>query len=352
MEDKNCQQLFEYLRSILYDAHVQPLDISTLDEPYRKLGMGLQCLDRAVQELKAYSAALSVGNLSDCSPSRDNPLCENLKNMQANLNHLTWQAKQVAKGDYSQTVSYLGEFSEAFNTMTAQLREREKALKKEAQLEKDYADSLKLEAHFDPLTGIGNRYDFYQKLDALLETDDELVFCYCDLDHLKFINDTYGHAEGDKYLLSFTDLVKRHLRASDIFARMGGDEFCAVLRSCSMELAQRKITHIQNDFAKAAPPRYHQCFSCGLVHLAQGPRHRQRRRSAQAGRCRHVPAEKNASGQHCVLTQTTKTSPGFLLILQEHRERFFCYFSAGSRCFSVNGARGFHYAILRCGRRS
>ena len=68
------------------------------------------------------------------------------------------------------------------------------------------------------------------------------------------------------------------------------------------------------------------------------------------GRCRHVPAEKNASGQHCVLTQTTKTSPGFLLILQEHRERFFCYFSAGSRCFSVNGARGFHYANLRCGR--
>lgn len=64
--------------------------------------------------------------------------------------------------------------------------------------------------------------------------------------------------------------------------------------------------------------------------------------------------KKNASGQHCVLTQTTKTSPGFLLILQEHRERFFRYFSAGSRCFSVNGiARGFHYGnLLRCGRRS
>lgn len=62
-------------------------------------------------------------------------------------------------------------------------------------------------------------------------------------------------------------------------------------------------------------------------------------------------SRKNASGQHRVLTQTTKISPGFLLILQEHRERFFCYFSAGSRCFSVNGARGFHYAnLLRCGR--
>ena len=130
MEDKNCQQLFEYLRSILYDAHVQPLDISTLDEPYRKLGMGLQCLDRAVQELKAYSAALSVGNLSDCSPSRDNPLCENLKKHAGQSQPPDLAGQAGSQGDYSQTVSYLGEFSEAFNTMTAQLREREKALKK------------------------------------------------------------------------------------------------------------------------------------------------------------------------------------------------------------------------------
>ena len=106
MADKNCDQLFEYLRSILYDAHVTPLDVSSLDEPYQKLGLGLQYLDTAVREMKAYSAALSTGNLSDCYPSRDNPLCENLKNIHANLNHLTWQAKQVAKGDYSKTVSY------------------------------------------------------------------------------------------------------------------------------------------------------------------------------------------------------------------------------------------------------
>lgn len=79
------------------------------------------------------SAALSVGDLSRGYPSYNNPLCDNLKSIQSNLNHLTWQAKQVAKGDYSQTVSYLGDFSQAFNTMTAQLREREEALKKQAQ---------------------------------------------------------------------------------------------------------------------------------------------------------------------------------------------------------------------------
>ena len=82
------------------------------------------------------SAALSVGDLSRGYPSYNNPLCDNLKNIQSNLNHLTWQAKQVAKGDYSQTVSYLGDFSQAFNTMTAQLREREEVLKKQAQRER------------------------------------------------------------------------------------------------------------------------------------------------------------------------------------------------------------------------
>ena len=57
-----------------------------------------------------------------------NFLCENLKNLHANLNHLTWQAQQVTKGDYSQHVAFLGEFSTAFNEMTRQLQEREAKL--------------------------------------------------------------------------------------------------------------------------------------------------------------------------------------------------------------------------------
>ena len=140
MEDRNCELLFEYLRSILYDSKVKPLDVEGLDEPFQKLGMGLQYLDKAVQEMKQCSAALSKGNLSSFNPARENFLCENLKNIHANLNHLTWQAKQVAKGDYSQTVSYLGEFSEAFNTMTEQLRERENSLKLIAEKEKKHAE--------------------------------------------------------------------------------------------------------------------------------------------------------------------------------------------------------------------
>ena len=51
MEDKNCELLFEYLRSILYDKEIQTLDITKLDEPYQKLGRGLQVLERTVEEM-------------------------------------------------------------------------------------------------------------------------------------------------------------------------------------------------------------------------------------------------------------------------------------------------------------
>lgn len=98
MKDRNCELLFEYLRSILYDSEVKPLEIDSLDEPFRKLGMGLQYLETAVKEMKQCSAALSKGDLSSFKPARENFLCENLKNIHANLNHLIWQAKQVAKG--------------------------------------------------------------------------------------------------------------------------------------------------------------------------------------------------------------------------------------------------------------
>lgn len=382
MEDANCQLLFEYLRSILYDPRVQELDINALDEPYQKLGKGLQYLDHAVKEMKTYSAALSNGNLSAFTPSRDNLLCENLKNIHANLNHLTWQAKQVAKGDYSQSVSYLGEFSEAFNTMTKQLREREQTLKEEALLEKRHAETvekynmlllnlikrskedilvtsiqepkifyssnnniqeiqnyelyriflqkqadgsltkaksdsalewtweaedsahhfyrvttarmewqgepayahiilevteekleqgkLEQEAYYDTLTGIGNRYYFHKKVDELLQSGEGLVFCYCDLDHLKFVNDTYGHAEGDRYICHFVETVKTQIREQDVFARIGGDEFCVLLKGCPENVARAKVIRMQADFAAGNNDGYPKSFSFGIVQIPKG----------------------------------------------------------------------------------
>lgn len=250
-EDRNCDILFEYLRCILYEPDKASLDIEDLDEPFRKLGQGLQYLDKAVAEMKSCSAALANGNLSEFTPHPDNLLCDNLKGIYANMQHLTWQAKQVAKGDYSQDVSYLGDFSEAFNTMTAQIKERE--------------ETLTGEALYDPLTHLGNRNYFNHRVNDIDMRDQEIALCYCDLDGLKYVNDTFGHAEGDAYIKFFAHLLRKNTRGGDILARMGGDEFCVVLEDCSVKCAEHRMRIIQRKFAESADGRYERCFSFGVV---------------------------------------------------------------------------------------
>ena len=242
-------------RDIIYDSENAKLDLEQLDEPFWKLGKGLQYLDKAVKEVKHYSAEISKGNLSIEAPGRDNFLCENLKNIHANLNHLTWQAKQVAKGDYSQSVSYLGEFSEAFNTMTKQLKERE--------------EELEEEAYRDKLTGIGNRHLFHERAETMLATGKKIVFCYCDLDHLKYVNDHFGHQEGDRYLLYFVETVKANIRPGDLFVHLGGDEFCVVLLNCSQETMQEKFRNVHEAFSREGAGDYPKNFGYGIIGLPE-----------------------------------------------------------------------------------
>ncbi|MDR1893230.1 MAG: cell wall metabolism sensor histidine kinase WalK, partial [Spirochaetales bacterium] len=75
-----------------------------------------------IKDLRELSFALSRGNLQKFVASRGFIL-SNLKALQSNLRHLTWQAQRVADGDFSQKVDYLGEFSASFNEMTEKLKE-------------------------------------------------------------------------------------------------------------------------------------------------------------------------------------------------------------------------------------
>ena len=253
MTDQNCEMLFEYLKSILYDDVIQPFDVNALDEPFRKLGLGLHVLQRSVEEMKTYSKDLSCGNLSGQFPSRDNFLCVNLKNLHANLNHLTWQAKQVAAGDYSQHVSYLGEFSDAFNLMTKQLQEREIYLARMA--------------FWDQLTEIRSRRFFMEYMDNFLKKKKQATLCYMDLDGLKYVNDFYGHLEGDEYIRSFVNAVQENLENVSLFARLGGDEFCLLIENDTMEAVSVSMEHILQEFVKQNTKDYPVSFSYGLVEI-------------------------------------------------------------------------------------
>ncbi|MDD7079038.1 MAG: GGDEF domain-containing protein [Lachnospiraceae bacterium] len=264
MEDKNCEMLYEYLRSILYDSKIQTLDIEQLDEPFQKLGKGLVYLQSAVEEMLQYSEDLSHGNLKRDYPNKENFLCNHLKNLHANLNHLTWQAKQVATGDYSQHVSYLGDFSDAFNIMTEQLKEREALL--EAEKERTQK-RLSVKAYHDPDTGIYNRLYYNEYMEKMLRGKKDFTLVYIDLDGLKSVNDRFGHNEGDRYIRAFVSLVGSSFRNTDVFARVGGDEFAIVVSNCLKKELNEKMEELRKVFAGAYSCVYPASFSFGIVEI-------------------------------------------------------------------------------------
>lgn len=85
----------------------------------------------------------------------------------------------------------------------------------------------------DPLTGLGNRTLFAEQAKALIRqaqrTRERIGVLFLDVDGLKPVNDSLGHAIGDKLLRNVSDRLGERLRKGDIIARMGGDEFAALL---------------------------------------------------------------------------------------------------------------------------
>ena len=348
-KNKSIEILFNYLQEAHDNLEKATLDIDSLEEDYKLLGQGITFF---IESLKEYSEAIFKITSGDLTISLEkktrNPLMNSIKALQSNLKHLTWQAEQVAKGDYNQQVDFMGKFSDSFNQMIRQLEEREKKLEEEVEVSKrktialsnsnhlftnisenvpyqiivvdpdtneiifvnraakemmelydnyvenflngfvenydvkDPRDNVEMDyisgeeiihlsisysslewndsnviafvvedisaakrqmkvleghAYTDALTGLYNRFYAMLKLDDWVHEKRKFVLTFVDLDGLKFVNDEFGHNEGDIYI----KYVAKHLRiipGKNIISRLGGDEFMILMDDMDYDVAE------------------------------------------------------------------------------------------------------------------
>ncbi len=115
-------------------------------------------------------------------------------------------------------------------------------------------EEIESEARTDGLTGTVLRKYFDPEVEAHMEKcraeNKTLALCYCDINNLKFVNDTFGHREGDNYIINMVGLLRSSSRSDDIIYRMGGDEFMIVFANCDAEHVKDRIRDIRETLAR------------------------------------------------------------------------------------------------------
>jgi histidinol-phosphatase (PHP family) len=111
---------------------------------------------------------------------------------------------------------------------------------------------LEIQANYDNLTGLPNRRMLLERLERVIVESErnhsQFALLYIDLDNFKEINDNYGHAVGDEVLITVGKRIQTCIRKSDIVARMGGDEYSALIRDVEDNMA---ISYIVEKIHKA-----------------------------------------------------------------------------------------------------
>lgn len=149
-------------------------------------------------------------------------------------------------------------------------------LEKQAELEQELGHTKEL-AGTDALTGIDNRRIFVERAQASFgrfERDaTNCAILLIDLDRFKPINDTYGHLNGDAYLKKVAEIVKGQLRATDAFARFGGDEFVLIVPGKDPEGLRERIYQAFDQstfYVKDQEKRISMSASVGIGRMTSG----------------------------------------------------------------------------------
>lgn len=136
---------------------------------------------------------------------------------------------------------------------------------------KRFERALKETSHRDPLTGVANRRQFFERADEEMARarryGRDLGFIMLDIDHFKRVNDTWGHAAGDRVLVDLCVSVDPILREEDVFARVGGEEFAVLLPDTDLDGSYALAERIREKVTEDGSGEIEYTLSAGVAKL-------------------------------------------------------------------------------------
>ncbi|HEX5781875.1 MAG TPA: diguanylate cyclase [Solirubrobacteraceae bacterium] len=142
--------------------------------------------------------------------------------------------------------------NEAELLIRVQAAGRTKGLQEEIVAQAERLEALLFE---DPLTGLANRRFILTQLGGMVSGarrhQRPLTAAVIDVDHFKAVNDTHGHAAGDKVLADVAHALREHMRAEDQLGRLGGEEFLALLGDTGVETASAALDKLRASVREA-----------------------------------------------------------------------------------------------------
>lgn len=213
---------------------------------------------------------------------------------------------------------------------------------------------LERSARIDSLTNLGNRGGLDRHVDQLWLKGTPFTCAYIDIDHLKHCNDRFGHAEGNRYILSICRALTETMEHNEMLFRIGGDEFVLVSPTTGEAELEQRLERVRADLIEAtsddkAPMISSFSFGCSRVDPLAGDTRRQMTMDADRKMYRYKlmyrvqqPKDSDAP-QHPIAEQFPCNDRVFQAISMssETRYPFILNLDTGESQWSVNAVRDF-----------
>ena len=149
-----------------------------------------------------------------------------------------------------------------------------------------------------------------------------LSICYVDIDGLKYVNDSFGHVEGDELIRDISEMLRASLRESDVVSRMGGDEFLIILPECGIEGAAKVMKRLRETiglYNEVSQKNYRASVSFGISEFSPSNERTIKDLLAEADNKMYVMKKENAF----LLKTGTKNNKWGHIKLSRKKRQFF-----------------------------